>query len=134
MVHNFWMLLKLDFYALWWWYHPYKNVSIVAITNIRLYWFCVIDNFISYIIICIWSLAMFQFLATNLKSFASHLTNSILFDISLYYSVAFNESKEKLRKTFGCFSAIKYNFAPLSFSNFPVTLTLLRNSRICLSW
>ena len=50
----------------------------------------------------------------------------------LYYSVIINEFKEKFRIAFCCFSAIKYMVAPLSSSNFPVKVNLLRNIRICL--
>ena len=40
----------------------------------------------------------------------------------LYYSVTINQSKEKFRMVFCCFSAIKNIVAALSFSNFPVKL------------
>ena len=40
----------------------------------------------------------------------------------LYYSVTINESKEKCRIVFCCFTAIKNIVAPSSSSNFPVKL------------
>ena len=44
--------------------------------------------------------------------------------IYLYYYIAINESKEKFRKDFCCFLAIKNIVAPSS-SNFPVKLICL---------
>ena len=40
----------------------------------------------------------------------------------LYYSVSINDSKEKFRIDFCCFSAIKNIYAPSSSSNFPAKL------------
>ena len=40
----------------------------------------------------------------------------------LYYSMTINESKEKFRIVFCCFSAIKSIAAPSSFSYFPTKL------------
>ena len=137
MVNNFWMLLELDFYALWWWYHLYKNASIIAITNMRRYWFFVINNFISYIIIWIWLIICnvpFSCYNFKISCFTFNKFNILWCFVVYIIVLRLMNLKKSLEKNLCCFSAIKNNVAPLSSSNFPVTLTLLRNSRICLTW
>ena len=136
MVHYFWMLLEF-FMRCGDNITPYKNASIVAITTIRLYWFCVIDNFISYIIICIWLIidhVPFSCYKFKITCFTFNKSNIFLCFIVYIILLRLMNQKKSLEEIFCCLSAIKNNVVPLPSSNFPLTLTLLRNSRTCLSW
>ena len=98
--------------------------------------YCFIENFISFIIICIWLvIETFIFFCdkSRIICFIQQIQYILMFDC-LYYSVTFNESKEKFGVVFCCFSAIKNNFALFSSSNFSMKLPFWRNSCTCLSW
>ena len=66
---------------------------------------------------------MFHFFIKNLESFALFNKSNFFFNVPLlYYSVTINESKERSRIVFCCFSVIKNIAAQSSSSNFPVKL------------
>ena len=119
MVHSFtWVTMLLELQHVFNSYIPfYLKVSIAVITKIRFYYFCIIDNFISYIITCTWLIIDNVPLYSN----KSRIT-CFVYHIQCFFDVTFNESKEKFRIVFCCIPTMKNIVKPSYSSNFSTKL------------